>query len=43
MLLAVLRSFENFAEIRLVSLNYASYHQNCATWFLSKIKTEQGE
>ena len=43
MLLAVLRIFGNYAEIMLVSLNYAAYHQNYATWFLSKIKTEQAE
>jgi len=33
----------NYSEIMLAPLNYASYHQNYATWFLSKIKTEQGE
>jgi len=43
MLLAVLRIFGNYAEIMLASLNFGSYHQNCATRFLSKIKTEQGE
>ena len=41
MLLVVLRIFGNYAEIMLVSLNYASYHQNYATWFLSKIKIER--
>jgi len=42
MLLAVLRIFGNYVEIMLVSLNYASRHQNYATWFLIKIKKEQG-
>ena len=41
MFLAVLRIFGNYAEIMLVSLTYAAYHQNYATWFLSKIKREQ--
>ena len=31
MLLTVLRTFGNYAEIMLVSLNYASCHQNYAT------------
>ena len=34
MLLAVLGIFENCTEIMLVSLNYATYHQNYATWFV---------
>ena len=28
----------NCAEIMLISLNYAAYHQNYGTWFLRKVK-----
>ena len=40
-LLAVLEVLEIMPNYMLFSLNYG-YHQNYATWFLSKIKKEQG-
>ena len=35
------QNFGNYAEYMLVSPNYAAYHQQYATWFLSNIKREQ--